>query len=911
MLVWIKSWKVKGGCVLKTILKTSAYFACLAWSGIVCATGLGDINVSTYLGQPLKAEIELVSVDKADKSNITVKLASAESFKAAGIDYPYALPKLKFEVINRDSGDPYVKITSLQPVNEPFVTLLVEAVWPSGKLLREYTFLLDPADFNVQAGSETVKPIKPLAVAQSVPEVAEAPRAETPIPPVPVVQEVAQPTLDQRPVAEQPTAEKSPPTPGVSAPRRAAVPASASVAEKEAAPGVGEETDEITVGRGDTLSKIALRTKPDEVSLDRMLVALYRANAEAFVGRNMNRLQMGKIIRIPDAAELDAVQQSEAEKEVRAHVADWNVYRQQLASVRTEARDQAGGQESSGRVTSAVSEKASEGKEAAKGVVILSKGEAPGDATAAARKNSAQDKANAKAEEAIAKNKALKEEQERIAALEKNLKDLQRLKELKKRAAEQAASAAAVATSAVVPAKPKVIAPNVVQAPVAAVEPSLLDEVLQDPVRLAAVVVALLLLGGAGYVVVRRRMQGMGFAAKPKKEVSETEAAAVATNKIAAPVVSSPETGDFTHTTTTQTQPAAANNVDEVDPIGEADLFLTFGRDAQAEAVLKEALTTNPGNTPVKLKLLSIYSNRKDTNSFFTIAREIKDAGDSSAWNEACAMGRALEPDNPFYGGDGSSPGQIMESKSRMEDHSSVDFDLGFGSTTVLTDSAEDFMKTAVMDDASHENTTVVSADALRISRETPMDFDVTGSQSENKLAADVSTNPMFNMDEMMFDITSSRQSQNASAAASAQAAVHEEPSIDDLIFDVTTSNLGGAVAAAAAPAAAPATEENILFTLDFPTDFNTEPSTKTPPPMDIGLGEINLSLDDISPAPAVAASSGAKDERWQEVATKLDLAKAYQEMGDASGAKEILEEVLRDGDEQQRASAQSMLQQL
>ena len=120
--------------MLKSFLKTSVYITCLVWSGIACAAGLGGINVTSALGQPLKAEIELVSVDKIDKSTLTAKLASAESFKNAGLDYPYGLPKLKFQIESRANGEPYVKVTSVQPVNDPFVTMLVELNWSSGKL---------------------------------------------------------------------------------------------------------------------------------------------------------------------------------------------------------------------------------------------------------------------------------------------------------------------------------------------------------------------------------------------------------------------------------------------------------------------------------------------------------------------------------------------------------------------------------------------------------------------------------------------------------------------------------------------------------------------------------------------------------------------------------------------------------
>ncbi len=908
--------------MLKSILKTLGYIVCLAWTGIVCATGLGEINVSTFLGQPLKAEIDLVAVDRADRTGIVVKLASAEAFKNAGIDYPYSLPKLKFEVVNRDSGDPYVRVTSVQAINEPFVTLLVEATWSSGKLLREYTFLLDPVDFNVQAKAEVVKPIEPVVATPSAPAIPASPSpAITPAAPVaaapaPVTLSTAQPAAAEiaPPAAESVAPQSVEQT--VAQPQTAPAAEAVSAKATEAVPVPEVSPEEVTVVRGDSLSKIALRVKPAEVSLDRMLVAMYRANTDAFVGHNMNRLKTGKIIRLPDAAELENVQQSEAVKEVHAHVVDWNAYRQQLASVRTEAREQAGRQESSGKVTTAVTEKATAGKEAAKGVLKLSKGEAPGDKSAGGSKPAAQDKANAKAEEAIAKSKALKDVQERTALLEKNLKDMQRLAELKKKALPgQAASGVAAASSVAATAKPKTDVPKTVPPPKAAVETSLVDDVLQNPMLLAGVVVLLLVLGGSGYWLVRSGKLNFSLPKLPSLKRGKTKAAksedeSQATVKIAAPIAPSPDTGDFTHTAAVET--TVISNADEVDPIGEADLFLTFGRDAQAEAVLKEALTSNPGNNPVKLKLLSIYANRKDTNSFYSLAREIKDGGDDAAWNDAAAMGRELDPSNPFYGGDGSSSGQTTEAKPKTEDHA-VDFDLGFGTTSFQANQVDDFMNTAVMPNTPHEQTTVLTADELRVSQETPMDFDVTGSHSENKDEGGLEVNPMFNMDEMMFDITSSRKSMSSSGSTATAAAKPDEASIDDLIFDVTTTNQGQPAAAAAASVAAPAAEESMSFTLDFPTDFKAEPAPKVAAPVDIGLSEISLNLDNFTaPVAASSSSSGAaKDERWQEVATKLDLAKAYQEMGDANGAKEILEEVLRDGDEQQRASSQTMLKQL
>ncbi|MGE5758407.1 MAG: FimV family protein, partial [Sideroxydans sp.] len=149
--------------MLKSILKASVYIACLAWSDILFAAGLGGINVTSFLGQPLKAEIAILDVDKADKSGLRVKLASPDAYKTAGIDFPYSLPKLKFQIEERASGEPYIQVTTGQPVNDPFVTLMVELSWSSGKLMREYTFLLDPVDYKPeQPKPEEVKPIEPV-----------------------------------------------------------------------------------------------------------------------------------------------------------------------------------------------------------------------------------------------------------------------------------------------------------------------------------------------------------------------------------------------------------------------------------------------------------------------------------------------------------------------------------------------------------------------------------------------------------------------------------------------------------------------------------------------------------------------------------------------------------------------------
>jgi pilus assembly protein FimV len=950
------SQNLKGGSVRKSFLKALGYFACLAWSGMAGAVGFGGINVTSSLGQPLVAEIELVAVEKADKSSLNAHLASPDAFKGAGIDYPYALPKLKFSVETRANGDAYIKATSSQPVNEPFVSLLIELNWASGRLLREYTFLLDPPGFVAEQPAAAVKTIEPVVVAPAVvapapveaiaPVPASAPQAEQ----APVVAAEAQAASAPQAESPAPVAAASAVTAETAAPAeeaaKAAEPAPAEnvvTAPEQVAPvpvpqkteSVQAEAAPVTTKRGDTLGKIANKTKAADVSLERMLVALYRSNAEAFDGKNMNRLRTGKILRMPESETLANLQQPEAAKEVRAQVADWNAYRQKLASANVAAKDQGAKQEVSGKISTSITDKAPVAKESAKEVLKLSKGDAQGDKAAAGGKaKSAEEKAIAKEEDSIAKAKALKEAEERTAMLEKSVKDMQRLVELKNQAAAKSgqagaasapasalplatSSAAAASASAVSPAsaaaaakpKPKAATPKVITP-----EPSLIDEILGNPIYLGGGAAVLLGLGGLGFMYARR---AKGVVKKEVKKAPKEEDIGGSTGRIAAPVMPSPETGDFTNAATA----APVADADEVDPIGEADLFLNFGRDVQAEEVLKEALNKDPSNNAVKLKLLSIYASRKDTKSFYVYALEINQSGDAASWDKAAAMGRELEPSNALYGGSGEA---APAAEAGDNTPPAVDFDLGFGGEAEQPAPASE-VKT--FDASVLEQTAVILPSELQAAQDAPMDFDVTGTHPGAKAVA--FEEPSFEMPAMDFDVTGTHpglkavvpeepkqdadvmdfdvtglQSLAPVAAASAAAEPAAAMNLDDLVFDVTSTHTP-----AAQPAAAPAAEPaGLEFSIDFPME-KAEPAAAAPV-KDVGLGEISLNLDDLA-TPAASAASEPKDERWQEVATKLDLAKAYQEMGDQAGAREILEEVVRDGDATQRETAQALLQQL
>ena len=868
--------------------------AAITWSAQVSAAGIGGINVVSALGQPLRADIELVAVNKAEKSSLVARLASPEAYKQAGLDYPYG-NKFKFTIESREDGESYIHATSSKEINDPFVSLLVELGWASGKLVREFTFLLDPVGY--QAAQPVEPPVQTVApaVAPAVEPVVAAPAQEQ------MVEIATEPVAEEgKPVDSKPIEQAAEPEPTAKPAKVAPVQVAA-----EAKP---LSTGDITVRRGDTLSKIATANGVDGVSLERMLVALYRANASQFDAKNMNRIKSGKILRMPDAQELEAISQADAKKEIHAQVSDWNAYRQKLASAApASAQQQAAQQVSAGKISSSVADKAPVAKEGAKEVLKLSKGDALNDKVAATGKTTNQENKNAAQEEAIAKAKAADEERTRAALLEKNLQDIKHLAELKTQAAALANAASAPVAESAVAAASQVAAISAVQAvsaveaasavkPVAkpkpvVVETSLIDEILAEPVYLGGAAAVLLGLGGLAFAVIRRK-------SKPKAaaKFAKDDDFGSTTGRIAAPVIPSPDTGDFTiHAGNTQTISAAAS---DDDPISEADLFLSFGRDAQAEEILKEALQTSANKTPIKLKLLEIFASRKDVKSFEGIAAPMKVGSDDKTWQQVAEMGRKIDAKNSLYGG----ASKVEDSDSATMQTVALSAPVEHSVTTLTRSSDFDPSSTASVT-PENAKTVVFPADELAGAKHAVMDFDVTGTNPAMPAAPST----------MDFDVTATHDKVQAVGGKA-----ESLPSLEDLVFDVTATHPKLPAAKVDATLAlkqgeAKPDDAGMPFTLDFPIDAPAASTAPAAKPAEFDLANISLHLDDAKSAPVAAATSApvADSAQWHEVATKLDLARAYQEMGDSGGAKEILGEVLNEGDAEQRAAAQEILKQL
>ncbi|UCE30883.1 MAG: pilus assembly protein FimV, partial [Burkholderiales bacterium] len=225
------------------------------------AAGLGRLTVQSALGQPLQAEVEITALSREEVASLSVRMAPQAAFRQAGLEYNPVLRNLRLTIERRADGTPFIRLTSAQPVNEPFVDMMVELNWASGRFVREYTFLLDPPELRV------AQPEPQEAPAQIVAPAVPAPAASAPAAPAD--------TVAEPPVAAAPssTEQAAPAAESQQAPASAE---SASAAPATAAPATSVRTVEVV--RGDSLSGIAGRVQPEGVTLAQTMLAIYRAN---------------------------------------------------------------------------------------------------------------------------------------------------------------------------------------------------------------------------------------------------------------------------------------------------------------------------------------------------------------------------------------------------------------------------------------------------------------------------------------------------------------------------------------------------------------------------------------------------------------------------------------------------------
>ena len=400
-------------------LKQITVALCMALVPIsVFAAGLGKLNVMSGLGEPLKADIELISVTPEELSSISAAIASEEAYTTQGIEKPASHNTIKVDVSKNATGAPILKLNSAQPISEPFLDMLIQVDWSSGRLLREYTVLLDPPGYTGEADASVQNsPITQVPMVKSFSKNKKEPMADTSM-------------------SDDGMASSSPTKSGKRTKKAKAIKDTESVVESSSdAAGQGYMTH-----RGDTLAKIAQDMKAEGISLEQMLVGLYQANPNAFQGGNMNRLKVGQIMRQPSEADLNAISRKDAAAEIKVQTTNWNAYRNKLAGIVADAApsdSETSTQSAGGKIKSAAEDKSMPAATGPKDVVKLSAGDVAANKASEETTKSLQAKITALQEEAVAREKSVKEAESRTADLEKQIADMQKLLALKNRSEER------------------------------------------------------------------------------------------------------------------------------------------------------------------------------------------------------------------------------------------------------------------------------------------------------------------------------------------------------------------------------------------------------------------------------------------------------------------------------------------
>ncbi|MDZ7663266.1 FimV/HubP family polar landmark protein [Thiohalophilus sp.] len=325
----------------------------------VQALGFGNIKLNSALNEPLDARIDLISPTEADLESLTVKLASEGAFTRAGLDRPHFLSSLEFEVVEKEG---VIRVRSKQPIREPFVNFLVEFSWDNGRMLREYTMLLDPP------GQMMREPAPAMAETPVTEEPSDTIQRYEPQPYTPEPVTEAEPTAPDAPeMAQQPepSAPQAQPEitdePGFAAEEEMAEAQAEDVAtdtgtasDRYTDPFVDDgslfpridisgyrSTGEIELGeldygvtrQGDNAWTIAekLKSNAGSASIYQIMMALLQSNPEAFVDGNIHRLKTGQVLRIEDPSLLNAMNQQQAANEYMAQTENWEQYRQAVA----------------------------------------------------------------------------------------------------------------------------------------------------------------------------------------------------------------------------------------------------------------------------------------------------------------------------------------------------------------------------------------------------------------------------------------------------------------------------------------------------------------------------------------------------------------------------------------------------
>ncbi len=664
------------------------------------ALGLGEIKLLSTLNQPLEAEIKLLQANDLSENEILIGLAANEDFKRAGIDRLYFLTDLKFTVQLDRAGGPVIRVSSKKPVREPYLNFLLETQWPNGRILREYTLLMDLPVFS----DDSVRPV-------------ESARSST--------TKASEPTRQARTIPKPPQAaqeEASEQAQEARAPR-------ARTQAQSAGSQYGADVYG-PVGANDTLWEIALKVRPTRGhSVQQTMLAIQRLNPEAFINGNINLLRKGQVLRVPSAGDIDAVTARQAVSEVAYQNNQWSdssgsrTAKAQLDGSKRRSSAQTEQQSVSGRLKVAGAE-TRENLEAGRAA-----GEVGGDV------ESLQNDLAISLEELDRSRRENSELQDRVGELEEQIQTMERLLEVSSQelralqlGAQDNQQTAADATSEVegdqstlveepsvaidssessesmteeaaaadqAQATPEVVAKADVKKPdpskvvrrAKPPEPSFMDVVMDNILYIGAGLAAI--LAGA-FLFLRRRKEEEQDSDLDLSYDEPATADASADEEGPFAAIDEPEQDQdaieeesiFAEETELDLDDVVPTESQTGDAVGEADIYIAYGKFDQAEEMLLNALNENDQDTAARLKLMEVYVETQDLQKFDEQYSAVQADGNPDTMARAADLREQFDNapayiDMPVEDGASVQQDDLQElGESSLEQEDSFDFDL-------------------------------------------------------------------------------------------------------------------------------------------------------------------------------------------------------------------------------------------
>ncbi len=929
-------------------------------SGMAQALGLGELSVKSTLNQPLVAEIELTQAQGLDAAQVVPSLATTADFAQAGVTRQAFLNDLTFTPVINASGKSVLRITSSKPVRDPYVKFLVQVLWPNGRLLREYSLLLDPPKFSPEAAAAAA------AAAPAAPAAAPA----------------------QLPAVAPPATAPAPAAPSAPAPApEAALP-----------PPAADKPAQYVTTNNDTLWEIAAKVRTAG-TVQQTMLAIQALNPDAFIGGNINRLKKGQVLRLPTPQQTTALPQPQALAEVSQQYRAWREGRRLPAGTRqvdATRRARAGEAPSQVETRDNLSLVSASGKPAAKG--------ASGDADLSNKLAVAQEALDTSRRD----NAELKS---RMNDLQSQLDKLQRLIELKNdQLAKVQAGAAAPAPAAPVnpavpaalvdangaPIKPagevapedalpagaaQVATPAAEQPltvePVAAQEEDSLNSILNNPILLGLIGGGALLILALLLLFLARRRNAKAEAEKHKRmaRALAEESDFVSDMDMDVPQASFDGLDVPPPNVKMGAAPAAAAASRErpADPLVQAEIHIAYGRMNQAIELLEESVKEDPSRDDIRRKLMEIYSEQGNNKAYAAHERKLVAAGKRNAEVEQLKDRYSTEkapepvtapvaaepvpapaaPESAPAPAPSVAPQAAVAAAAAAVTAAAVAAELDAKYVEeLLAEDPED--PTPVLapepelepepEPVAEQPAPVVAEPVVEEDNPFDHDFDLSLDEFDETPAAEVST--INDLDDLLLDepgISAATDAEELSfeSIMQQQKDAQAAAGVDDLAdFDLDLSSEEPALKA----------EDDLLLSLgDDPLDLGeTAPSPQEdlelPEDFDLSLADeietdqatqafaseiedVNAELDRLSQnlehppldEPRFTAEDAALEDEPEfdflsgvdEAATKLDLARAYIDMGDADGARDILDEVVSEGDDGQKSEAREMLSRL